>query len=318
MAITNYPKVLKYAIDDRPYYIPQKGFKVEGEAYNEAPPFWNGRGRGFIRRVIITGWRTEVYSNDGLTPVQENFYTVKEIINYDPAVISSGQPFEEIYEEQRFEIEESKLFSSSNAALMSLTPNRYFNYAYNADTHGSDIFRNWGLDFEDNAPRFEDWADFAGMDFTNAQLGTIEVNNIVGFVYLWNGTAGVYGYTGGEVGQTPTLIFDYCNLTGVTFPAEWDTKSEFRSVMFSYDAKTTIWKDGFPIGRAATGNSAGTSGLMALTGTGTQFVNEFCEGDTIIIETVGEFVIDTITDATHLTVTTAFPGTFTGKGVSRL
>lgn len=47
----------------------------------------------------------------------------------------------------------------------------------------------------------------------------------------------------------PTLIFDACNLFGAFLPAAWDTKAEFRALVKSYDADTTIWTDNLPIGR---------------------------------------------------------------------
>lgn len=46
-----------------------------------------------------------------------------------------------------------------------------------------------------------------------------------------------------------TLVFDYCFLLNATLPESINTKSEFRDNVRSYDAETTIWTDGLPIGR---------------------------------------------------------------------
>lgn len=261
MALSNYPKVLKYAIGDRPYYIPVEklGYELINGSFDNYDPvggnvYLNGRTNGFIRRCKITGWRTEVYSSDGgTTGVQENYYTVKEITGYDPdTVFSNNEPFDEFYSPRSFEVSESELFPSPNAAVMSLSPGEYLNYAYNGDTLASSIFRNWGLNIEGEGPAISDWFDWAGMDFRSANLGTVESLVAVQISFQWKGSPSddYPQYIGGEMEGTKSIITDGCNFTGATMPSAWNSKANFRTNVFSYDEFTTLWTDGLPIGRS--------------------------------------------------------------------
>ncbi len=52
-----------------------------------------------------------------------------------------------------------------------------------------------------------------------------------------------------EIQGEPTLVFDGAIMTNALLPSPLDTKAKFRDLVRSYDAETTIWTDGQPIGR---------------------------------------------------------------------
>lgn len=299
--MTNYPKILKYAVGDRLYTL-------EAQEYKSASiiPFFNGRSRGFLRRVMVTGWRAVVTLDNN----QSNYYTVKEIVGYDPE--SQNMPADELYNTNESELPESKLFSSPNHLLSSLKQ-KYINSTYNSDNTGSQWFVGWGA-LDELSPGFADNNDLAGMNLKGARLYEV-VGGIlpVGFKPTHSG-----GYTGLEIAGTPAMIFDNTNFEEATMFVAMDTKNNFRTNTFSYDAETTIWTDGFPVGRQMSGSGAGASGGTALTGTSTQFTAQISIGDQIVIETIGVFSVVAIGGDTSLTVAPAFPSTFSGKTVSRI
>ncbi len=52
-----------------------------------------------------------------------------------------------------------------------------------------------------------------------------------------------------EIEGEPTMVFDGAIMTGALLPSAIDTKTKFRNIVRSYDADSTIWTDGQPIGR---------------------------------------------------------------------
>ena len=67
----------------------------------------------------------------------------------------------------------------------------------------------------------------------------------VGFTLAYHGN----GSSPEEIQGAKTLVFDGTNLSGATMPSIMNTKAKFRDVVRSYDAESTIWTDGEPIGR---------------------------------------------------------------------
>lgn len=248
--LSNYPQVLKYAIGDRPWML-SDNYYVSTEGYTSLPAN-NGWSCGNLKRVMITGWRTEVSSvgDLGVTAIQENYYIVKEILRYDNWV-PGGIDWVEIYDFVEFEVPESKLSSSRNH-LLSVIKGNYINSALEGLTeNGSTIFKNMGRAGSDqiisDAVSNGDWIDWAGWDFRGVnfivQGDPVEIN------YLWTGEAGAKTAYIGELGQTKTLIVDNCNFEGCTMPTTIDTKAKLRTQSFSYDETTTIWTDGTALGR---------------------------------------------------------------------
>lgn len=67
----------------------------------------------------------------------------------------------------------------------------------------------------------------------------------VGFILQYHGN----GSSPEEIQGEKTLVFDGTDFNQATMPSFMDTKEKFRNVVRSYDADTTIWIDGQPIGR---------------------------------------------------------------------
>ncbi len=255
MPLSGYPKTLKYTAGDRPFKFSNAYLGLE---IGTNGSHLNGRSTGHCQRVIVTGWTSTVRDTvgDGSgSAIQEDYYTVKDILGYVPndvsvnlteGTLSSG--IVELYGLE-YTIAGSKLFSSKNHLLGTLKGD-YINAAYNGDANGGKFWVTWGVatDAFVFGPSFGDWVDHGCMDFRNAKFDVIDGVSTSIYAFVWSGTVDQTGYIGGEVGQTKTLIFDGANLTGADFPASLDTKAEFRALVGSYDADTTIWTDGNAIG----------------------------------------------------------------------
>lgn len=240
MSLTNYPKVLKYAIDDRPYKVRsfhkyENGFVKDAEG--GANEFKNGRSSGYLQRVKITGWRTEVYDTNGDgtgTAVQENYYTVKDILGYDTETENETNTYIELYDVREYEIAETNLFSSKNHAL-SVIKGKYLNSPFKDLSNNANLIFSTMGEIEGQAVSNGDWDDWAGMnfkdlDFTEVSLGII-----------WVGTAGEpTAYIGGELGGTNALIIDNCTFEGATMLSTMNTRAKIRNICFSYDKLTTF------------------------------------------------------------------------------
>ena len=194
--LSNFPKVLKYAIGDRPYILSNIYKNLFGPGN-----FKNGRTDGFCERVIITGWRTQVYSSDGgTTGVQENYYTVKNILGYTPD--DETIPYTELYDIREYELPESKLFSSKNH-LLSTIKGKYLNSPYgNLTDNAYLIFSHMGV-ISGGSVNTGDWSDLAGMNFKNFDF-TIDGEEVL-YNSVWAGDPGAQTqYTGGELGGSNT------------------------------------------------------------------------------------------------------------------
>lgn len=242
MSITNYPKVLKYAVGDRPYRISKGLLPMEFETYSN-----NGANSGFCQRVKVVGWKTKVSnpSGDGNTAVQENYYIVKDILTY----VTGATPDDavEIYSIQEYTISETNLFSSKNH-LLSSVKGKYLNSVPAGQTENAYLFFSSLGEYSSNLMNNGDWIDWAGMNFKNCKFvfDTYEV----AINYHWQGTAGTIAYVAGEEGGSNTLILDNCNFTGATMPADLNTRAKMRTNCWSYDETTTIWTDGTPLARS--------------------------------------------------------------------
>lgn len=252
MSLTNYPKVLKYAINDRPYKVRtfhkyENGFIKDADG--GANEFKNGRSSGYLQRVKITGWRTEVYDTNGDgtgTAVQENYYTVKDILAYNTETQNETNTYIELYDVREYEIAESNLFTSKNHAL-SVIKGKYLNSPFksladNANLIFSTIGSNQGSSTNNG-----DWDDWAGMNFKDFNFGTGTEDEIV-LGIIWVGTIGEpTAYIGGEVGGTNALIIDNCTFEGATMLTTMNTRAKIRNICFSYDKLTTKDFNGVPL-----------------------------------------------------------------------
>ena len=241
MSITNYPKVLKYAIGDRPFrlgraYAPDY---IDGYANNSQ----QGWSTGYIQRVKVTGWKTVVSnpSGDGNTAVQKDFYIVKDIIGYDNFQIQA-ENWIELYDVKEYTLPAEKLFSSRNH-LLSVIKGKYLNSPF------GDLSNNANLYFESLGNRDGsslndgDWVDKAGMDFRNAKWA-FDGEELL-YKGSWSGWIGQpTGYVGGEGGGVKTQVFDNCNFTGATMPNLLNTRAKMRANCYSYDKLTTIYTNG--------------------------------------------------------------------------
>ena len=203
--LSNYPKVLKYAVGDRPWTFSNTYHNISYGTLNN-----NGWNSGHCRRVKVIGWETIVTTanNDGVTAVQTNYYTVKEIIGYGNFV--QGQTTHiELYDTKEFVVPESKLFSSRNH-LLSFVKGKYLNSSFPGLTeNGSSIFKNLGQK-GGQAVANGDWIDWAGVSFKDVNFRLIDGLDFL-FNAVWVGTAGEQtAYVGGELGGTKTLIIDNC------------------------------------------------------------------------------------------------------------
>ncbi len=308
MALTQFPKILKYAVGDRPYTLNNTSYE-----YFDRVVFKNGRTSGMCRRVKITGWRTEVESADGTTGTQTNYYTVKNIVGYEPD--DATVPWEELYDSIEYELAESKLFSSHNH-LLSSVKGKYINSPFgDLVGDGSKYFESMGNLRAAPGVSNGDWIDWAGMDFSSANF--IIDGEDVSINYLWNGDTGEQSeFTGGELGQAKTFIVDNCTFEGATMPVGLNTKTKIRSSTFSYDKDTTIWVDGFKMGIALSGTGAGSLAGNTLTGTSTAFTTEVRVGDTIWVNGEGEKTVTAIASDTSLTISGTWSANFSGKLLS--
>lgn len=303
MPITNYPKVLKYAIDDRLWFYQSR---ADDNGFGYPDGFLNERASGKIVRGKVTGWETVVRDSNGNgsgAPIQETFYFLKEILGYTSEDFESAV---ELYSPRDYKISASDLFTSKNH-LLSAIKGKYINSPFGDLEDDAHLFFSKmghpGTSLNNNG----DWVDWAGMNFKNIDFSETVFNS------TWVG-----GYVGGESGGTKSLIVDNCNLEGAALPAGYTAKGAFRGLLFSYDAKSTIWTDGFPIGRPVTGTVAGSLDGNTVTGSSTTFTSQLSVGDQIVIETVGVFTVTAIASNTSLTVAETFAGNFTGKTISRI
>lgn len=300
MSITNYPKVLKYAINDRLYtfnqYKDDFGYGYPGNTWV------NDRYNGICKRVKVTGWRTIVTSLNE-SAVQTNYYMVKDIIGYSSENVLNAV---ELYSENEYELPADKLFTSKNH-LISTIKGKYINSAFgNLHDNGYLYFSKMGNLGGGNLTN-GDWIDWAGMNFEDMDFTEIIYNS------AWAG-----GFVGGESPGTKTLILDSCNLTGAILPTGINTRGRFIDGIFSYDAETTIFTDGYPVGLPVSGKVSGVSGGSTLTGTSSRFLTELAVGGKIIIYNVaGTFTIASISSDTSLSIVGTFPGTFSNRFYSR-
>lgn len=72
-----------------------------------------------------------------------------------------------------------------------------------------------------------------------------KVKSDVEFIFHYHGN----GSSPEEIQGEKTLVFDATDFTEAIMPSTMDTKEKFRDVVRSYDADTTTWIDGQPIGR---------------------------------------------------------------------
>lgn len=298
MPITNYPKILKYAVGDRPYTYANKN---DDYSFLERSHL-NGRTTGICRRVIITGWRA-VVTDSNSSAVQTNYYTVKEITGYSTESFFTAV---ELYSDTEYEIPESKLFTSTNH-LISTIKEKYINSPFGDLVNDANLYfskmGNPANDLNTNG----DWIDWAGMDFRDMDFSEVAYN-----------AAWVGSYLGGEAATAKSLIFDNCNLEGAILPSGINTRSRFIDGIWSYDAETTIYTDGFPVGRPVSGKVAGVSGASVLSGVGTKFLTELEAGDKFTVYNVtGTFTILSISSDTSLTIEETFPSTFNNRYYSR-
>lgn len=303
--ITNYPKVLKYAVDDRAFI-----YKERTETHEFGYPdgfigteLGNARLRGQMRHVKITGWRT-VVTLENATPVQNDFYTFKEILDYESEVFPDGDI--PILSDDEYELPAHKLFSSQNHLLYAVK-GKYINSAFgDLEENGNLYFAKMG-NLASNINSSGDWIDWAGMNFKDMNFAEATFNG-----------AWVSGFVGCEPSGAKTLILDNTNFQGASMAAGYTTRGNLRSGAYSYDAETSIFTDGFPIGRAVTGTVAGSISGSTVTGTGTSFTTALSVGDRIVIGDTGIFTVLTIASNTSLTVAETFEANFTGKTISRL
>ncbi len=321
--LKNYPKKIKWAVDDRPFFLYPENYKTW-----HLGTFGNGRGRGHIRRGKILGWRTRVTSPDnGVTGVQKTYYKVQEISGYSPEV---STPFVELYGSIILELEESQLYASPNHCLYAIGGNIHLNYSYNGDAFGGKIFTNWGTNENGYGPGAQDWVDWAGMDFRNAKMNEIDGGIAVfGMKLYWVGASPPFtsdpGYTGGERAGVFASVVDGCNFTGAELSVSapqggipaFNTRTGFRHGVYSFCRNTTIFPDGFKLGIGTSGSGAGSIGGTQLTGSGSSFLTEYTPGDKITIGKSGQFTVGTVTSDTILNITGGtFPGNFSGKELS--
>lgn len=301
--LSNYPKLLKYGIGDRVWFY-QSRADDNGFAYPDG--YLNDRASGKMIRAKITGWTVVVRDSNGDgtgAPIQEVNYSVKEILGYTN---ENSVTAVELYSSQEFMTSESKFFSSKNHLLSSIK-GKYINSSFgNLHDDAYLYFSKMGNPGE--YPNTNgDWVDWAGMNFESIDFSETLFNGV------WIG-----GFVGGETAGTKTLIVDNCNLEGANLPAGYTTKSSFRGLVFSYGARSTIWTDGFPIGRPVTGTVAGSLDGNTVTGSSTTFTTQLSVGDQIVIETVGIFTVTAIASNTSLTVAETFGANFTAKTISRI
>lgn len=306
--ITNYPKVLKYAIGDSAFI-----YKTRTETHDFGYPdgfigeeLGNARLRGQMRHVIIQGWKTVVTSIDNM-PVQNDFYTFKEVLGYESIIYPLYPDFPiPILSDDEYELPAHKLFSSQNHVLTAIKGN-YINSAFgDLEENGNLYFAKMGNPggiLNTNG----DWIDWAGMNFKDMDFAEVQYNN------TW-----VSGFVGSEPSGTKTLILDDANLEGAILPSEFTLRQALRNSIFSYDAETTIFKDGLPMGRSVTGTVAGSISGNTVTGTSTTFTTQLSVGDRIVIGSTGVFTITAIASNTSLTVAETFADNFTGKTISRI
>jgi hypothetical protein len=301
--ISNYPKTLKYAIDDWVYiygiYTAPQGFAYPSGFYNE-------RSNGICKSVQITGWRTVITEANG-KPVQTDFYTVKEKLGYESEVFPTFPEVEvPIFASTEIELPAHKIFSSKNHLISTIKGN-YINSAFgDLEENGNLFFSKMG-NLAGGINANGDWIDWAGMNFKDMDFAEATFNG------SWLG-----GFVGSQPSGTKTLVLDRTNFQGATMKSGYTTRSTFRSSIYSYDAETTLFIDGLPIGRPVTGTTAGSISGSTITGTGTSFLSALSIGDRIVIGDIGIFNITAIGSNTSLTVAETFTANFTTKTISRL
>lgn len=310
MSISNYPKVLKYAVGDRAYVL--RSFSSDHDFGAVTVLNGNGRSDGISMRVKITGWKTVVtdsYGDGTGTPIQTDYYTVREIIGYSSENVLIAV---ELYSTTEFEVSANKLYSSKNH-LLSIIKGKYLNSAFgNLHDDGYLYFSNMGANIDSEGyvqiTSNGDWIDWAGMNFKNMNFTEFFFNA------TWLG-----GFVGAEPAGTKTLVTDNCNLEGAILPENYNTRALLINNIFSYDAETTIYSDGYPLGRPVSGTAAGTSGGTTVTGTGTKFATELEIGDKIKLHNIATiYTVVSIASDTSMTLNSTFSITFATRTISRV
>jgi len=135
--ITNYPKILKYAVGDWAYTFKDYADNSNGFAYPSG--FYNERSNGICKSVQITGWRTVITEANG-KPVQTDFYTVKEKLGYESEVFPTFPEVEvPIFASTEIELPAHKIFSSKNHLISTIKGN-YINSAFGDLEENGNLF----------------------------------------------------------------------------------------------------------------------------------------------------------------------------------
>ncbi len=180
--------------------------------------------------------KTKYTPSDNVFVLIDGVILQKEILEWrvvvdNPEATAEGRQTTVYKFADGLEVDSTLCFSSKNH-LLGHAKGGYFNKAIMSGSGGSDFVLKIGRTAT-GAVDFGSWADLAHFDFINANFIGAGHETLPPDDVTW---------------ATAELIVDGANFEVASLPESIDTKAEFMTAVKSYDAETTIWTDGDPIG----------------------------------------------------------------------